>query len=244
MELRLQSRRSNMGRSKPGDIFINKRGFTLIELLIVVAIIAILAAIAIPNFLQAQVRAKVSRVHSDMRSVTTALEAYYVDHNDYIPDYYDGCIYPPRYLRRLVPLTTPVAYITSIPSDVFAEGPATSEHTLLRSLYTYDQTIDGELAYPLTFEFAKQQRGNPDRPQAHFEAWRTVAVSVGMKPEDSSRFAWALRSAGPDGISVPLWYTEADLQSLGLEYAGRVAYDPTNGTISAGQIYRTNLGQH
>jgi len=60
-----------------------KKGFTLIELLIVVAIIAILAAIAIPNFLQAQTRAKVSRAEADMRSIATALESYYVDHNEY-----------------------------------------------------------------------------------------------------------------------------------------------------------------
>ncbi len=59
------------------------RGFTLIELLIVVAIIAILAAIAVPNFLEAQTRSKVSRVKADHRSIATGLEAYFIDNNQY-----------------------------------------------------------------------------------------------------------------------------------------------------------------
>lgn len=64
-------------------MFKRLKGFTLIELLIVVAIIAILAAIAVPNFLEAQVRSKVSRARSDMRSMATAIESYYVDNNLY-----------------------------------------------------------------------------------------------------------------------------------------------------------------
>ncbi len=63
-----------------------RRAFTLIELLIVVAIIAILAAVAVPNFLEAQVRAKIARVKTDMRTLGTALESYRVDNTGY-PEY-------------------------------------------------------------------------------------------------------------------------------------------------------------
>ena len=63
----------------------NERGFTLIELLIVVAIIAILAAILIPNFLRARKQAQISATKGNLKNIATALESYFVDKNDY-PD--------------------------------------------------------------------------------------------------------------------------------------------------------------
>ena len=57
----------------------NKKGFTLIELLIVVAIIGIIAAIAIPNLLVALQKGKQKATMGDMKSIGTAVEAYIVD---------------------------------------------------------------------------------------------------------------------------------------------------------------------
>ena len=92
-----------------------KKGFTLIELLIVVAIIAILAAIAVPNFLEAQVRALIGRVKADQRTIGLAVESYSIDNNG---------TYPPG---RAVPLpnrlSTPVAYLSqSMMKDPFLAG--------------------------------------------------------------------------------------------------------------------------
>ena len=98
--------------------------FTLIELLIVVAIIGILAAIAIPNFQNARIRAHVGRAHADLRALVLALESYNADYGVYVPLFqtknWKGN-YDPNSItsHRILPLTTPTPYITSIPPESF-----------------------------------------------------------------------------------------------------------------------------
>jgi len=93
-----------------------KHAFTLIELLIVVAIIGILAAIAVPNFLNAQIRAKISRVQSDHRAISNALEQYRLDNNTYPNDASFGNL-----SLGFRQLTSPVSYLSSPPIDPFTD---------------------------------------------------------------------------------------------------------------------------
>ena len=65
----------------------SERGFTLIELLIVVVILGILTAMAIPKFSNTKDRATVSQMKSDLRNMVTAQEAYAADNNN---AYYNG----------------------------------------------------------------------------------------------------------------------------------------------------------
>lgn len=62
----------------------NQKGFTLIELMIVVAIIGILAAIAIPNFLNYQLKSKTAEAKTNLGSIKTAQEAYRAENDVYI----------------------------------------------------------------------------------------------------------------------------------------------------------------
>jgi type IV pilus assembly protein PilA len=71
----------------------SRKGFTLIELMIVVAIIGILAAIAIPNFLKYQARAKTSEAKANLKGIFTSELAYYSENNQY--GSLAGINYPP-----------------------------------------------------------------------------------------------------------------------------------------------------
>jgi prepilin-type N-terminal cleavage/methylation domain-containing protein len=65
---------------------LNRKGFTLIELLIVVVIIGILAAIAIPKFANTKEKAYVASMKSDLRNLINAEEGYFADHTTYTTD--------------------------------------------------------------------------------------------------------------------------------------------------------------
>src|SRR5579864_2841636 len=59
----------------------NRGGFTLVEIMIVVAIIALLAAIAVPNFLRARKRSQATRILEDLRIIDSACDQYAIENN-------------------------------------------------------------------------------------------------------------------------------------------------------------------
>lgn len=94
------------------------RAFTLIELLIVVAIIGVLAAIAVPNFLQARTKTQVTRVIADMKTMDQQIRLYWLDRNrPPVSDYVKG-------KNSIVRLSTPMAYMASIPIDPYRQNSA------------------------------------------------------------------------------------------------------------------------
>jgi type II secretion system protein G len=99
----------------------DRKGFTLIELLIVIAIILILIAIALPNFLEAQIRAKVTRNYSEFKGLAIALEMYRGDYRNYPGNNKVTRGLKDELLSRYTELTTPSAYIKTIPVDPFGQ---------------------------------------------------------------------------------------------------------------------------
>lgn len=242
------------------------RAFTLIELLIVVAIITILASIATPNFLEAQVRSKVSRVKSDMRTMATALEAYAIDSNKYPPRsmyHINGLVQayvglPQTRMTDLPALTTPVAYISNVPIDIF-ESPVHTPYNIID--YWPPSFMEEFLNRRLKFE-QEQEPGTEAEPLPPELIWANYPYAA------HRHVGFVLISVGPDGIfgedvpPIPIQgpaVTPTPIISVGLiggggdcpnpgvvptptperpELSVFKTYDPTNGTVSYGNIFR------
>jgi len=232
-----------------------KRGFTLIELLIVIAIIAILALIAIPNFIEAQTRAKIARVMGDQRSVATALEAYSVDWSRY-PFYLNAMDADDEadddnsdantaqaQIITYVPfsLTTPSGYITSVLIDPYRQVATTTEPSRpFRYRHTIEEVSAGLLDFGL-FVYNDHRDDTPASPGIdEIDQFYVVVCDYKRLDDDTvPGVQWLIHSPGPDLLA-----TEFDHRLLGGAATASgtnmrvVEYDPTNGTITGGDIIR------
>ena len=202
------------------------KAFTMIELVIALGIVAILAAIAVPNFTESQTRADLGRTKSEMRRVGVACETYRFENRKMFPvehDCYRNRDYAsygnmclgwwlyiywdanpwgesnPSYLGGW--LTSPVAYLSGIPVDPFF-----SQMLRKNSLY-------GQKAKEVSFFYWGPQN-------AAIFGWPIDRQTGSASPDGPyPNAAFGLYSCGPD---------------LTIDYSP--VYDPTNGVVSEGDI--------
>ena len=206
------------------------KSFTLLELIIVVGIVAILALIAVPNFLAVQTRAKVSNAKSNIRVLIDATEVYRVDWNRYPPTSQQLPADPYGILSdvQLKVLTTPVQYIAytsfrdpfgkiksqALGSQVNA-APGDSDFPIPEA-----PNPKGSLLY-YNYHYFSRQTHNPE-----IDACGIAFVSIGPDRKDSFG---VFRPFSSDALP-PL------ALQVGISSPLDTQYDPTNGTISSGDI--------
>ena len=225
-----------------------KRAFTYVELMLVLTIVLILSYIAMPNFLEAQSRAQVSRSRNDLLVLKMALTEYHLDHHTWpangTPGVADG--------ESLICLTTPVSYIGALPVDAMTD-PETSHRVRRLGLgphyyqyYNALQTTGTEhlrLYHTPGFAapFSLAAEGND------IASWREALHA--LPPEERSpvegqmlggavtHLLWGqgpsiLQEQGPSSPDRPpsIVFTAPDEAFV-------MVYDPSNGSMPAGHIF-------
>ncbi len=212
------------------------KGFTLIELLIVIAIILILISIALPNFLEAQVRAKVTKATGETKTLVIATEMYKADWKGHEPiaASADGSSWLPkndpqnwRWWGFTAPgLTTPTKYIKTWPTDPFGDGAEITAwwkgakivdppYTVIRITRSYANLKVGQVIVPSNAAVKTAAGGN---------------ISLAENFVQNSRHCgYIYYSSGPDACDATAWGCPQP-------------YSPTNGTNSFGDIYAFGPG--
>lgn len=191
----------------------SRSAFTMIELLIVAAIIAILAAVAVPNYLEAQTRAKIARARNDLRSAACCLETYRLDNNTYptmLAPGFTGGVAPLKgadlkwwYIPDA--LSTPVAYIgTADLRCPFGGDPARKGD------------FPGEIWRRYSYENIRELEAKATAYPVLVGKYGTAAHAYDVMG------GWRTLCNGPDNAWNPM-----------------LQYDPSNGTVSLGNIMRT-----
>lgn len=220
-----------------------RKAFTLIELLIVVAIIGVLAAIAVPNFLNAQIRAKVSRSLADMRSLSTAVHEIHLDKGYWLVDAWEDSGQQPDgdrilleifnnvgacpegsggstglgrgTLEYVAPLTSPVAYMASIPLDPFVNNQYDPLTRGFGSPYTTYLYIDNDNHY--------------EGPDHDIQCLHNPSLAEFYHTRILKENEFAFLALGPDA-HLGVGSGGGALDSRGFPY------DPSNGIGSPGDI--------
>jgi prepilin-type N-terminal cleavage/methylation domain-containing protein len=194
-------------------------GFTLIELLIVIAIILILIGIALPNFLEAQNRAKVVRVRGEFKSIDTAMVAY-------------------RQINPHYPVTEPTGKSPFVRKSYWPSGPRIRFAYELTTPIKFLSTVN--FIDPFIGNWAQSDQHNDREYSYYYLNYETFSLH---RPTTHNTFdAWCLCSWALDRVdSGCSWFPQLVVNSkkagVAIDYGALVVfYSPTNGTNSRGDI--------
>jgi len=229
-----------------------QKGFTLIELLIVIAIILILIAIALPNFMNARIRAKVLQTQANMKTVDTAIHLYADDYEGGFSGYKWGCnnyawwwdcdlvgtagsshgihtAWVMIHFGNFNPGTRYMGQVLTSPTAYIESCPLDYFNTAMGDTAGNDHPRS--FGYPCSFFIQLMIPGANTGDGRPWEGdfWNSFMMS--QHPHLTPNFFHHLISAGPDY----LWYSQRP--------GGNKLYSPTNGTMSPGDIWRFSNGK-